>query len=120
MSDGLTQEAFESTREFLPKHVNVLLQTQDARLGYALDSRYYGIGSFDDYLRGALAKLTLAEVNQAIRRHLKSNRMRAVIVTKEAKELLFPNFTCATKRNFIISIICKGQFITKCKQREIS
>jgi zinc protease len=85
--EGLTPEAFEATREFLSKYVNVLLQTQDARLGYALDSRFYGIGPFDEYLRSALAKLTLADVNQAIRRHLKSDQMRVVIVTKDAQAL---------------------------------
>jgi zinc protease len=83
LRDGLSQEAFEGTREFLGKYVNVLLQTQDARLGYALDSRYYGIGSFAEYLRSGLAKLTLAEVNQAIRRHLATDRMRIVVVTKD-------------------------------------
>jgi zinc protease len=83
--DGLSREAFEATREFLSKDVNVLLQTQDARLGYALDSLFYGIGSFADYLRNALAKLTLDDVNGAIRRHLASDRIQIVVVTKDAQ-----------------------------------
>src|SRR6185295_5235361 len=37
MREGISREAFESTKEFLTKHIYVLLQTQDARLGYALD-----------------------------------------------------------------------------------
>jgi zinc protease len=37
--EGMSQEAFESTREFLSKYVNVLTATQDDQLGYALDSR---------------------------------------------------------------------------------
>jgi zinc protease len=82
--DGLSQEAFEATREFLSKDVNVLLQTQDARLGYALDSQFYGIGGFADYLRNALAKLTLDDVNRAIRHHLASDQMQIVVVTKDA------------------------------------
>src|SRR5207244_1328140 len=41
--DGLSQEAFETTREFLTKYANVLTQTQSARLGEALDRQYYGI-----------------------------------------------------------------------------
>jgi hypothetical protein len=32
--------------------------TQDQQLGYALDSRWYGIGEFTAYMRGRLAKLT--------------------------------------------------------------
>ncbi len=82
--DGLSQEAFETTREFLTKYASVLTQTQSARLGYALDSRYYGIPDYGSYLKTQLAKLTVAEVNAAIQRHLKFDRMRIVVVTKNA------------------------------------
>jgi zinc protease len=85
--DGLSQEAFDTTREFLAKYANVLTQTQSARLGYALDSQYYGIPDYNTYLKAQLNKLTLAEVNAAIRRHLKSDRMRIAIVTKNANAL---------------------------------
>src|SRR5438067_12456168 len=68
--DGLSQEAFDTTREFLSKFVNVLTQTQSARLGYALDNRYYGIPEYTSYFKAQLSKLTLADVNAAIRRHL--------------------------------------------------
>src|SRR6266508_3288080 len=44
--DGMSQEAFEATRTFLSKYVNVLTKTQDAQLGYALDSNYYQIPEF--------------------------------------------------------------------------
>jgi zinc protease len=84
---GLSREAFEATREFLAKYANILLQTQDARLGYALDSRFYGIGDFDSYLRESLARLTLAGVNRAIRRHLRTDRIQAVMVTADAAGL---------------------------------
>jgi zinc protease len=85
--DGMSKEAFESTREFLSKYVNVLTSTQDAQLGYALDSRYYGITDFPTYMRAELAKLTLAEVNRAIKQYLKSDAMRIAIVTRDAAGL---------------------------------
>jgi zinc protease len=85
--DGMTKEAFEATRDFLLKNVNVLTQTQNAQLGYALDSRYYGIPDFNQYMRQQLSRLTLADVNRAIQQHLKSDRMRIVIVTKDAESL---------------------------------
>ena len=85
--DGISQEAFDSTREFLTKFANVLTQTQSARLGYALDSRYYGIPDYAEYIKTELSKLKLADVNAAIRRHLKSDRMRIVMVTKDAEAL---------------------------------
>ncbi|HEX7862595.1 MAG TPA: pitrilysin family protein [Verrucomicrobiae bacterium] len=87
VSDGISEEAFAATREFLTKFVDVLLQTQSASLGYALDSRYYGIPQYSDYLKGELAKLTREKVNAAIKRHLQANKMRVVMVTKDAEAL---------------------------------
>jgi zinc protease len=83
--DGMSRDAFDATREFLGKYANILTQTYDARLGYALDSRYYGIADFNTYLRDALSKLTLDDVNRALRQHLKTDLMRIVIVTKNAQ-----------------------------------
>jgi zinc protease len=85
--EGMSKETFEATREFLSKYVNILTQTQDSQLGYALDSRYYGIGDFNVHMHEQLSKLTLQDVNDAIRRHLKSDRMRIVMVTKDAEAL---------------------------------
>ena len=85
--DGISQEAFDTTREFLTKFANVLTQTQSARLGYALDSRYYGIPDYTSYVKTQLAKLTLAEVNASLRRHLKSDRLRIVMVTKDGQAI---------------------------------
>ncbi|MGI9166966.1 MAG: M16 family metallopeptidase [Pyrinomonadaceae bacterium] len=85
--DGLSKEAFEATREFLSKYNNILTQTQDAQLGYALDSRYYNIPDYVTYMRDQLAKLTLEDVNNAIRKHLKSDAMRIVIITRDAEGL---------------------------------
>src|SRR5207245_602169 len=85
--EGMSQQAFESTREFLSKYVNVLTATQDDQLGYALDSRYYGIKDFPTYMREQLAKFKLADVNRAIELYLKSDAMRIAIVTKDAAGL---------------------------------
>src|SRR2546425_1881887 len=87
MRDGMSKEVFESTREFLSKYANVLIATQDAQLGYALDSRYYRIADFPTYMREQLAKLTLDDVNRAIKQYLKSESMRIAIVTKDASGL---------------------------------
>ncbi|HEX5704752.1 MAG TPA: pitrilysin family protein [Pyrinomonadaceae bacterium] len=87
MRNGMTPDDFESTRQFLMKFVNILTATQDAQLGYALDSRYYKIKDFPAYMREQLAKLTLADVNRALRTHLKSDAMRVAIITKDAEGL---------------------------------
>lgn len=87
LRDGLSPEAFEATRQFLSKYVNVLLQTQDARLGYALDSRFYRMEAFDEYLPRALAKLTVSQVNEVIQKHLRPGQWQVVLVTKDAAAL---------------------------------
>lgn len=85
--EGMSREAFESTREFLTKYVNVLTATQDAQLGYEMDSRYYRLPNFNTYMRDQLAKLTLDEVNSALRKYLKPDGMRIAIITKDAAGL---------------------------------
>lgn len=84
---GMSKQDFDATREFLTKYVNVLTATQDAQLGYALDSRYYKIKDFPTYMREQLARLTLADVNRAIKQYLRSDAMRIAIVTKDAEGL---------------------------------
>ncbi len=81
--DGLTAEQFEATRRFLVKNSSLLTRTQDSRLGYALDSQFYGIPEYVPYVRESLSRLTLDDVNAAIRRHLASPAVRVAVVTKD-------------------------------------
>ncbi|HWR34994.1 MAG TPA: pitrilysin family protein [Clostridia bacterium] len=87
VKNGMSKETFESTREFLGKYANVLTQTQDAQLGYALDSNFYGTPEFPQYMREQLSRLTLEDVNRAIKKYLKSDAMRIAIVTEDAEGL---------------------------------
>ncbi|MGA7613915.1 MAG: pitrilysin family protein [Thermoanaerobaculia bacterium] len=87
IDDGLTQDEFETTRDYLMKNVFVMTATQDQQLGYALDSKWYGIPEFTSYMRGALSKLTLDDVNRAIRKHLSAKNVSIVIITKDAEGL---------------------------------
>jgi len=87
LREGMKQQDFEGAREFLTKYGNVLTSTQSAQLGYALDSRFYGTPEFNSYMRESLAKLTLADVNRAIKQHLSADNMRVVLITKDAEAL---------------------------------
>ena len=87
VQDGLSQEDFETTRDYLMKNVFVMTATQDQQLGYALDSKWYGIPEFTSYMRDHLEKLTLADVNAAVRKHLSGQDLQVVIVTKDASGL---------------------------------
>ncbi len=56
---GISPGDFEKTRSFLSKYVNILTKTKSAELGYAIDSQYYGMPEYNQYLKAALAKLTV-------------------------------------------------------------
>lgn len=87
ITDGLTAEEFERTREYLQKNVFIMTKTQDQQLGYALDRRWYGIPEFTSYTREGLAALTVDAVNAAIRRHLSATNLNVVIITKDGEKL---------------------------------
>ena len=69
------------------KNVFVMTATQDEQLGYALDSAWYGIDEFTSYMRAALGRLTLEQVNAAIRRHWSARDLSVVIIAKDAEGL---------------------------------
>ncbi|WP_243337715.1 M16 family metallopeptidase [Anaeromyxobacter soli] len=87
VDQGLTEEEFERTRAYLVKNVFVMTARQDQQVGYALDSRWYGTPEFTRYMRDGLARLTRADVNAAIKRHLSAKDLSFVIVAKDAKAL---------------------------------
>ena len=93
---GLSAADFEKTRNYLRKNVFVMTATQNQQLGYALDQKFYGIGSaarlagatdFAATMREKLAALKVEDVNAAIRKHLSWKDLSFAIVTKDAKGL---------------------------------
>ncbi|MFQ5707484.1 MAG: M16 family metallopeptidase [bacterium] len=87
VTEGLNQEDFEATRNYLLKFVNILTKTQDRQLGYALDSRYYGIGEFTKTMAENLKTLTLADVNRVVQKYLQDQNVKFAIITKDAEDL---------------------------------
>jgi len=87
VKEGIPQEDFDRSKEFLSKFVNVLTKTKLAELAYAIDSLYYGIPNYNTYIKGALAKLTREQVNAAIRKHLRVDRLQIVAVSANAQDL---------------------------------
>jgi len=87
IKSGLTKKQFEETRDYLMKNVYVMTARQDQQLGYALDSKWYGVPEFTGYMRAGLSKLTVEQVNAAIKRHLNAENMSIVIIAKDAQGL---------------------------------
>lgn len=84
---GLTPEEFETTRAFLGKYVSQLVDTQARGLGYVLDSRYYGIPAFSDYIREGLRRLTVEDVNRVVRAQLQTRDVQFVFVARDTGDL---------------------------------
>ena len=87
LADGLSEEEFQRTRDFLYRYVAVLAQTQGRRLGYRIDGEFYGTGPFVDYVRKGLKDLTREQVNRIARRHLQTRNLKLVYVTRDAAAL---------------------------------
>src|SRR5688572_14119644 len=87
IDSGLSQEDFNNTRDYLLKNVYLLTSNQNQRLGYALDSWWYGMGDYVDTMRAAYMKLTRDDVNNAIKKYLSAKNLHVVIITKDAEGL---------------------------------
>jgi zinc protease len=84
IKDGISKEDFDKAHGFVPKYVNVLTKSKSAELGYAIDSLYYGIPNYNEYIKNAVAKLTVDDVNRAIQKHLRALNLEIVGIAKDA------------------------------------
>jgi zinc protease len=81
IKDGISQEDFEATRAFLQSYIKLYIQSPDEQLGYLMDSRMYGRENYIKELGSALGKLTLDDVNKAIKKYMQIDNMKITIVT---------------------------------------
>ena len=84
---GMTQEELELTRAYLVNYSKLWAQTLPDRLGFLMDSHFYGTEYFIDEIDARLAALTLEEVNAAIAKYINAADFHAVLVTDGAAEL---------------------------------
>jgi zinc protease len=69
------------------KNVFVLTSNQNQQVGYALDAAFYGTPEYTRFMRDALSKLTVDDVNRAIRKHLQAKDMFVVMIADDAEGL---------------------------------
>jgi zinc protease len=81
VTNGMSKEDFEATREFLRSYTKLYAQTPERRLGYLMDSRFYGRKDYLAELDGLLANVTLDDVNKAIKKYWQVENMYVTIVT---------------------------------------
>jgi zinc protease len=85
--EGVSEQDFQYAKSYVLKNVNLLLKTKRAQLGYAIDSKYYGIPEYGQYIRDSVSKLTREDVNKAIRKHLQTRNLEIVAVTANGDAL---------------------------------
>lgn len=86
VDNGMSASDFALTTGFLKKYVLHFAPTTMERLGYAIDDRFYGLN--DSHLqtfRKMMGELTLADVNNAMKKHWQYQNMEIAIVTKDAQ-----------------------------------
>ena len=84
---GMTQADFELTRDFLVNYSKLWAQSLDDRLGFHMDSKFYGMPYYIDEIDARLKKMTVAEVNAAAKKYLSTENYEAVFVTANAQQL---------------------------------
>jgi zinc protease len=84
---GLTQDEFELTRDFLISYSKLWARSASDRLGFHMDSRFYGTPYFIDEIDRRLRTLTVAEVNRAVKTYLNASAFDSVIVTSSGAAL---------------------------------
>lgn len=89
VENGLSQEDFDLTRDFIRGYSKQYIRNQSLRLGYLMDSYAYGREDFIMEMDALLGKLTREDVNAAIKKYLQFDNMKVAIITdtSEAEKL---------------------------------
>jgi len=83
---GIPEEGFESTRRFLLNYADLWTQDVSRRLGYAIDAVIYGKDLVAE-LKARLPKMTKADVDRAVKKHLQLDHFSVAIVSDKAADL---------------------------------
>jgi zinc protease len=84
---GLSAEEFEAVRGYLVKNAPLTVARSVSQAGAALDGRWFAIAPWPQYVREGLAKLTVEDVNRALKAHLNGEDLEIVAVAKDARGL---------------------------------
>lgn len=85
VDNGMTQDEFEKTKQFLRSYMKLYIQTPEKELGFLMDSHFYGRKNYIAEMDKLLQKTTLDEVNSALRKYLQTQNMDIVIITDDSE-----------------------------------
>lgn len=87
VQEGIPAERFELVRTYLLNYTKLYTQTLGERLGWQMDSKYYGYKDFLAEAQERLPKITREQVNNAIRKYLNFENLYIAIITEDAQSL---------------------------------
>jgi zinc protease len=87
VNEGVTEHDVTDTKQFLAGYTRLWNITPARRLGFALDDHFYGTSQYLDAYRRDLEKMTAADVNAAIKKHLVSPGLKIAIIGPDAEAL---------------------------------
>lgn len=82
---GMSEDDFELTRKFLLSYTKLYIQTPARQLGYLMDSKFYGRNNYINELDALLKKVTLEDVNSAMKKYWQTQNMQITIVTDDSE-----------------------------------
>jgi zinc protease len=88
VANGMTQADFERMQRFMGHYLALYAQTEQQRLGYALDDRFYGMETAHlQTLREQIRALTREQLMAAVQKHLMLSRLQVAMVAPRAAAL---------------------------------
>jgi len=83
---GIPPAGLEATKTFLAGYADLWTQDVSRRLGYAIDAVVTGKDLVKE-LKARLPKITKADVDRAVRKHIHPDRLQLVIVADKAADV---------------------------------
>ena len=85
IKDGMSEQDFTLTRDFLRSYMKLYVQSPERQLGFLMDSRFYGRKDYIMEMDKLLAGMTSAKVNAAIRKYWQTKNLDIVVVTDKSE-----------------------------------
>jgi zinc protease len=82
--NGLTKEQFEFTKHFLQRYTLHFAEDTSAKLGYAIDDRFFAVDGHLAKFKKTLNELTLDDVNKAVKKYIQADNLTIAMVTSDA------------------------------------
>jgi zinc protease len=124
IDNGMSEDDFNLTRDFLRSYTKLYIQTPARQLGYLMDSHFYSREDYIAELDDLLKNLTLADVNDVMRKYWQSDNMFVTIVTddseaEELKKSLLQNLPSPMAYSDALKSTLSEEILTEDKQVEI-